>query len=44
MNLLLSFQDFQKEVIKAAEAFTAIGYKHIETGAALIHTVLILLF
>ncbi|KAH1055911.1 hypothetical protein J1N35_033976 [Gossypium stocksii] len=27
-----SARDFQKEVIKAAEAFTAIGYKHIETG------------
>ncbi|WRX26414.1 SH3 domain - like 3 [Theobroma cacao] len=27
-----SGRDFQKDVIKAAEAFTAIGYKHIETG------------
>lgn len=26
------FQDFQKEIVRAAEAFTAIGYKHIETG------------
>lgn len=25
-------QDFQKEIVKAAETFTAIGYKHIETG------------
>ncbi|KAL4308869.1 hypothetical protein GQ457_01G041420 [Hibiscus cannabinus] len=25
-------RDFQKDVIKVAEAFTAIGYKHIETG------------
>ncbi|CAK9148345.1 unnamed protein product [Ilex paraguariensis] len=25
-------KDFQKEVVKAAEAFTAIGYKHIEAG------------
>lgn len=27
-----SIQDFQKEVVKAAETFTAIGYKHIEAG------------
>ncbi|KAL4290248.1 hypothetical protein GQ457_14G008820 [Hibiscus cannabinus] len=27
-----SGRDFQKDVIKAAEAFTAIGYKHIEAG------------
>ena len=38
MNFPSSSQDFQKDVIKAAEAFTAIGYKHIETGVALIHT------
>lgn len=25
-------QDFQKEIVKAAETFTAISYKHIETG------------
>jgi hypothetical protein len=25
-------QDFQKEIVKAGETFTAIGYKHIETG------------
>ncbi|KAL9687372.1 hypothetical protein QQ045_031772 [Rhodiola kirilowii] len=25
-------KDFQKEIVKAAEAFTAIGYKHIEAG------------
>lgn len=25
-------KDFQKDVVKAAEAFTAIGYKHIEAG------------
>lgn len=25
-------QDFQREIVKAAETFTAIGYKHIETG------------
>lgn len=25
-------QDFQKEIVKAAEAFTAVGYKHIEAG------------
>ncbi|KAF5475220.1 hypothetical protein F2P56_007050 [Juglans regia] len=30
-----SGRDFQKEVIKAAEAFTAIGYRHIETGTKL---------
>ncbi|KAM1883485.1 hypothetical protein ACFX13_004841 [Malus domestica] len=28
-------KDFQKEVVKAAEAFTAIGYKHIEAGTKL---------
>jgi len=28
-------RDFQKEVVKAAEAFTTIGYKHIETGTKL---------
>ncbi|XP_057472242.1 SH3 domain-containing protein 3-like [Actinidia eriantha] len=28
-------REFQKEVIKAAEAFTAIGYKHIEAGTKL---------
>lgn len=28
----LLIQDFQKEIVKAAETFTAIGYKHIETG------------
>lgn len=28
-------RDFQKELVKAAEAFTAIGYKHIETGTKL---------
>ncbi|XVE88305.1 hypothetical protein DITRI_Ditri19aG0059400 [Diplodiscus trichospermus] len=27
-----SGRDFQKDVVKAAEGFTAIGYKHIETG------------
>ena len=26
------FQDFQKEIVRAAESFTAIGHKHIETG------------
>ncbi|XP_027087730.1 SH3 domain-containing protein 3-like [Coffea arabica] len=25
-------RDFQKEIVKAAETFTAIGYKHIEAG------------
>ncbi|KAL6992321.1 SH3 domain-containing protein 3 [Sarracenia purpurea var. burkii] len=28
-------RDFQKDIIKAAEAFTAIGYKHIEAGTKL---------
>ncbi|KAI5670752.1 hypothetical protein M9H77_11116 [Catharanthus roseus] len=28
-------RDFQKEVVKAAETFTAIGYKHIEAGTKL---------
>ncbi|KAF7840398.1 SH3 domain-containing protein 3 [Senna tora] len=28
-------KDFQKEVVKAAELFTAIGYKHIEAGTKL---------
>ncbi|KAJ7968839.1 SH3 domain-containing protein [Quillaja saponaria] len=28
-------KDFQREVVKAAEAFTAIGYKHIEAGTKL---------
>ncbi|KAA8515000.1 hypothetical protein F0562_018213 [Nyssa sinensis] len=27
-----SGKDFQKDIVKAAEALTAIGYKHIETG------------
>ncbi|XP_062161984.1 SH3 domain-containing protein 3 [Alnus glutinosa] len=30
-----SGRDFQKEIVKAAEALTAIGYKHIETGTKL---------
>ncbi|GAA0149134.1 scaffold/adaptor protein [Lithospermum erythrorhizon] len=30
-----SGRDFQKEVIKAAEALTAVGYKHIEAGTKL---------
>ncbi|KAM7270917.1 hypothetical protein ACFE04_030131 [Oxalis oulophora] len=30
-----SGKDFQKEIVKAAEAFTAIGYKHIEAGTKL---------
>ncbi|XAR66654.1 hypothetical protein NMG60_11012954 [Bertholletia excelsa] len=30
-----SGRDFQKEIIRAAEAFTAIGYKHIEAGTKL---------
>ncbi|KAL5577122.1 hypothetical protein UlMin_018821 [Ulmus minor] len=28
-------KEFQKEVVRAAESFTAIGYKHIETGTKL---------
>lgn len=28
-------KDFQKEVVRAAEVFTAIGYKHIEAGTKL---------
>ncbi|KZV51064.1 intersectin-2-like [Dorcoceras hygrometricum] len=28
-------RDFQKDIVKAAEAFTAIGYKHIEAGTKL---------
>ncbi|KAI4304447.1 hypothetical protein MLD38_039956 [Melastoma candidum] len=28
-------RDFQKDIVKAAEGFTAIGYKHIETGTKL---------
>ncbi|XP_015063280.1 SH3 domain-containing protein 3 isoform X1 [Solanum pennellii] len=28
-------RDFQKEIVKAAETFTAIGYKHIEAGTKL---------
>jgi hypothetical protein len=32
------FQDFQKDVVKAAEAFTAIGYRHIEAGEKTINT------
>ncbi|KAF3662093.1 hypothetical protein FXO37_12611 [Capsicum annuum] len=28
-------EDFQKEIVKAAETFTAIGYKHIEAGTKL---------
>lgn len=28
-------KDFQKDIVKAAEAFTAIGYKHIEAGTKL---------
>ncbi|KAL0398390.1 UNVERIFIED_CONTAM: SH3 domain-containing protein 3 [Sesamum radiatum] len=30
-----SGRDFQKEIVKAAEAFTAVGYKHIEAGTKL---------
>lgn len=30
-----SGRDFQKEIVKAAEAFTAIGFKHIEAGTKL---------
>ncbi|XP_041992784.1 SH3 domain-containing protein 3-like [Salvia splendens] len=30
-----SGREFQKEVVKAAEAFTAVGYKHIEAGTKL---------
>ncbi|KAI7738553.1 hypothetical protein M8C21_015831 [Ambrosia artemisiifolia] len=30
-----SGKDFQRELVKAAEAFTAIGYKHIEAGTKL---------
>ncbi|CAL5345308.1 unnamed protein product [Camellia sinensis] len=29
------YRDFQKDIIKAAEAFTAIGYKNIEAGTKL---------
>lgn len=29
---LYSFQDFQRDLVKVAEVFTAIGYKHIEAG------------
>ena len=36
-NALFLFQDFQKDVVRAAEAFTAIGYKHIETGENLVY-------
>ena len=32
-------QDFQKEVVKAAEVFTAIGYKHIEAGRNLLFVI-----
>jgi hypothetical protein len=32
-------QDFQKEIVKAAEALTAIGYKHIEAGRNLLDSV-----
>ncbi|KAK9267940.1 hypothetical protein L1049_010377 [Liquidambar formosana] len=28
-------KDFQKDIVRAAETFTAIGYKHIETGIKL---------
>lgn len=31
-----SIQEFQKEVVKAAETFTAVGYKHIEAGMELV--------
>ncbi|XP_040864676.1 uncharacterized protein [Glycine max] len=31
--VILLDEDFQKEIVKAAKTFTAIGYKHIETGA-----------
>ncbi|RZB68557.1 hypothetical protein D0Y65_038365 [Glycine soja] len=30
--VILLDEDFQKEIVKAAKTFTAIGYKHIETG------------
>ncbi|EXB58301.1 hypothetical protein L484_015635 [Morus notabilis] len=28
-------KDFQKEIVRAAESFVAIGYKHVETGTKL---------
>lgn len=40
-QVLFLFQDFQKEIVKAAETFTAIGYKHIETGETLSRLLLI---
>ncbi|KAG5517131.1 hypothetical protein RHGRI_037775 [Rhododendron griersonianum] len=35
MFRIIVLQDFQKEIVKAAEAFTTIAYKHIETGTKL---------
>lgn len=32
MFRIIILQDFQKEIVKAAEVFTTIAYKHIETG------------
>lgn len=32
MIFTLLVQDFQRDIVKAAEAFTAVGYKHIEAG------------
>ncbi|KAJ6751702.1 hypothetical protein OIU85_002158 [Salix viminalis] len=34
-KLTRSGKEFQKDVVKAAEAFTAIGYRHIEAGTKL---------
>ncbi|KAJ9135936.1 hypothetical protein P3X46_033056 [Hevea brasiliensis] len=34
-RLTRSGKDFQKDIVKAAETFTAIGYKHIEAGIKL---------
>lgn len=28
----MTFQDFQKEIVKAAEVFATIGYRKIEAG------------
>ncbi|KAL9346430.1 hypothetical protein Peur_061283 [Populus x canadensis] len=34
-SLTRAGKDFQKDIVKAAESFTAIGYKHVEAGTKL---------
>lgn len=35
---ICTFQEFQRELVKAGETFAAIGYRHIEAGEISIYT------